>query len=886
MDLIIVESPHKAKTITKYLHGKYIVDASAGHIRDLPEKKFGISIRNDFEPTYEITPGKEDVIRRLKDEMKRADNVFLATDPDREGEAISWHLQTVLGLDPMASNRIEFNEISPNAVKNALKHPRTVNTALVNAQQARRVLDRIVGYKLSPLLCKRISDGLSAGRVQSVALRMIVDREREIAAFVPEEYWTIHANMQDTAQKFAPFRTTLAKRKGKKCKPANEAEANEVISAVKNNTATVTKVKRSVTKSHAPAPFTTSTLQQDGSARFGMTSPEIMTVAQHLYEGMDTAEGHIAFISYIRTDSVRISAEAQKSALGYIGQKYGPEYVPSKPNVYKTKKSAQDAHEAIRPIDVTRTPESVKDLLDRKHYNIYKLIYDRFIASQMAEARYDSLQIETTVADYTFTAGGKTMIFAGYTAAYEESVPTEKEDDENAKLPPVQEGDLLNVQDVTGDKKFTKPPLRYTDSSLVKTMEENGIGRPSTYASIISVLTKRKYVEKQGKSMIPTEVAYRITDMLCNYFTDIMDVNFTARMEDSLDGIEETGADWKQIIRDFYPPFAEKLKVAAKDGDEETDILCEKCGSKMIRRHNRYGSYLACSNYPECKNLIGEGEPEYSDKPCPACGGRMVIKIGKYGKFLSCENYPDCKEMSSLDNEPAKPCPVCGKPLQSKAGKFGKFFHCVPCDKNFRRDRAGNPVLSEETVTDIPCPACGKPLLLKDGRFGKYLHCEPCAKNIKCDIDEDGKPVIHEEKVSEVKCPDCGNFYLIKKGRYGEYYRCDTCKKNVALRSSAAKKEKVPDQPTDIPCPTCGKPYVLKSGRYGEYYRCNTCKKNVALRSAAKKEKAPDQATDIPCPTCGTPYVLKIGRYGEYYRCNTCKKNVKKTDVPPAPKEE
>ena len=475
MDLIIVESPSKAKTISKYLKGKYKVDASGGHVRDLPEKTLGVKITSNFEPKYEITPSKKEVIKRLTAEAQKADKVFLATDPDREGEAISWHLQTVLGLDGNGENRIEFNEISPSAVEKALKHPRKINYNLVDAQQARRVLDRLVGYKLSPLLNNRIQNGLSAGRVQSVALRLIVDREREIQAFVPDEYWTFSAQLQDTEKKYQQFKATYQLKKTGES--IGKEQAEKVEEEVKKGTFKVTKVKKGVTRQHAPAPFTTSSLQQDASNKFSMTSPEIMLVAQHLYEGMDVGGDHIALITYIRTDSVRVSKEAQDNALKFIEREYGAEYVPQKPNFYATKKGAQDAHEAIRPINLNVTPASVKGSLDKKHYNVYKLIYDRFVASQMAEAQYNSMQIETESAGYTFKASGKAMLFAGYTAAYQE---VQKDDDEDvaALFPPVEEGDILNLNALLKEQKFTRPPLRYTDASLVKVMEEKGIGRP------------------------------------------------------------------------------------------------------------------------------------------------------------------------------------------------------------------------------------------------------------------------------------------------------------------------------------------------------------------------------------------------------------------------
>lgn len=750
MDLIIVESPSKAKTISKYLKGKYKVDASGGHIRDLPERTLGVKITDNFEPRYEESPGKKEIIARLTAEAKKAGKVYLATDPDREGEAISWHLQTVLGLDPDGENRIEFNEISPKAVQTALQHPRKINYNLVDAQQARRVLDRLVGYKLSPLLNNRIQNGLSAGRVQSVALRLIVDREREIKAFVPEEYWNLTAFLQDSEARYAAFKAVCQLKKSGKS--IGKEQAEEAEAKVKASPFTVTKVKSGVTKQHAPAPFTTSSLQQDASNKYGMSSPETMLVAQHLYEGMDVGGDHIALITYIRTDSVRVSEEAQANALAFIKEHYGEDYAPAKPNRYATKKGAQDAHEAIRPINLAITPESVKKSLDKKHYNIYKLVYDRFIASQMAEAQYNSMQIEATSAGYVFKASGKSLLFAGYTAAYQDAAKEKDEEEEAKLLPPLHEGDSLTLRDLKKEQKFTRPPLRYTDASLVKAMEEKGIGRPSTYASIISVLTRRKYVEKDGKYMVPTEVAYKITDMLVHYFTDIMDVGFTAHMEDDLDKIEEGGTDWHKIIADFYPGFAEKLKIASTDGDELTDIICEKCGHPMIRRTGKYGKYLACSNYPACSNIISESEQEVSSVRCPKCGANMVVKSGKYGKFLACPNYPECSSILPMDARISEEkCKECGGEMLIKKGRYGQYLECTKCGA---KRPLGGENQAENPKNEGKCPECGKPMRRMRSKTGKiYYGCTgyPDCKFLSWDIP------------TGEKCPKCGKGYLVKK---------------------------------------------------------------------------------------------------------------------------
>jgi DNA topoisomerase-1 len=775
MDLIIVESPSKAKTISKYLKGKYKVDASGGHVRDLPEKTLGVKVTENFEPKYEITASKKEVIKRLQQEAKKAGKVYLATDPDREGEAISWHLQTVLGMDTNGEHRVEFNEISPKAVENALKHPRKIDYNLVDAQQARRVLDRLVGYKLSPLLNNRIQNGLSAGRVQSVALRLIVDREREIKAFVPEEYWQFSASLQDLDSKYSPFKATYQLKKSGKS--INIDQATEVENKVLNGGLfTVTKVKKGITKQHAPAPFTTSSLQQDASNKFGMTSPETMLVAQHLYEGMEVGGDHIALITYIRTDSVRIADEAQQNALAFIKENYGDKYVPEKPNRYATKKGAQDAHEAIRPINLAVTPASVKGDLDRKHYNIYKLIYDRFIASQMAEAQYNSMQIETECAGYTFKASGRSLIFAGFTAAYQNAVPEGEEEESSKLLPPLLEGDKLNLKELAKEQKFTRPPLRYTDASLVKTMDEKGIGRPSTYASIISVLTKRKYVEKDGKYMVPTDIAYKITDMLVHYFTDIMDVGFTAHMEDELDKIEDGGVDWHKIIADFYPGFAEKLKNAACDGDEMTDIVCEKCGSPMIRRIGKYGKYLACSNYPKCSNIVSETQTEISEMRCPKCGANMVVKSGKYGKFLACPNYPECSSILPLDAKVTdEKCHECGSFMLLKKGKYGEYLVCGKCGAK-RPLNAPDGEVKEGEHTEGKCPECGKPMRRMRSKNGKiYYGCTgyPECKFLSWDIPTGDK------------CPKCKSF-LIRKG---DTIRCSSKDCDYSVKDPDSKNE-------------------------------------------------------------------------------------------------
>lgn len=721
MQLIIVESPHKAKTIEKFLKGDFKVDASKGHIRDLPVSRMGVNINGDFEPYYEISADKKADIKKLKDDALKAEKVYLATDPDREGEAISWHLAEVLGLNKNENNRIEFNEISENAVKKALANPRKIDMNLVDAQQARRVLDRIVGYSISPAASSRLNETLSAGRVQSVALKMVVDREREIAAFIPQEYWNIKAEVLKDGEK--PFKVLLVEKAGKKYKPKTAAEAEDTVNALKALPFTVAEVKKSVIKSHAPAPFITSTLQQDGSVKLNITAPQVMQIAQRLYEGVETEHGNVALITYMRTDSVRISAEAQSAALKFIRANYGDKYAPEKPNFYRSKTDAQDAHEAIRPISLNRTPESVKDILDKNQYKLYKLIYERFVASQMTEALYDSVAVDVKAGDYTLKTSGKTLIFKGYTVVYDDTKKEEDDESGNALLPPIEKGDALILKELLKEQKFTKPPVRFTEATLIKNMEDKGIGRPSTYATIMAKLTdkKREYVKKDKKYLVPNPISYSLIDFLVKYFPDIMNVGFTAKMEDDLDAIGESGKDWHKLIAEFYAPFEKQLEAS-----RITDVKCDKCGAPMIIKSGRYGNYYACSNYPNCKNIkpVNEKTVIPTDRICNKCGAIMVEREGKFGKFLACSNYPKCKNTISLAPEKFEGiCPVCGKPTKKMMAKSGKIFYGCSGYPNCN-------FMSWDIPTGEKCPDCGAYLV----KVGKKIKCS--AKSCKYVKDE------------------------------------------------------------------------------------------------------------------------------------------------------
>lgn len=683
-NLVIVESPAKAKTIEKFLGKDYCVKASNGHLRDLPKSKFGVDVDNNFEPYYLTIRGKAQIIRTLKTEAKKAEKVYLATDPDREGEAISWHIANLLGIDPQDACRVEFNEITKSAVTEAIDHPRAIDMQRVDAQQARRVLDRVVGYKLSPLLWRKVRRGLSAGRVQSVAVRIIVEREREINAFVPEEFWTITAALRTTDGQ--EFEARYYGENGKKTPLPDEAAAMAVVAAAKNAPFRVADVKTGQRRKHALPPFTTSYLQQAAGAKLGYTAKRTMMLAQKLYEGLPLENGvSSGLITYMRTDSTRISAEAQQEARAYIEKRYGKEYLPAKPNAYKAKKNAQDAHEAIRPTSLANTPERMKAFLTPELHKLYTLIYNRFVASQMSEAVYRTVAYVIDACGHTFHASGSALEFSGHLAVY-----ASEKSDENM-LPLVEKDAVLELRKLEPKQNFTQPPARYTEASLVKFLEEQGIGRPSTYATIISTIQDRMYVEKEGRSLKPTELGEVVTDLIQDNFSDIVDIAFTADMEEKLDQVEVDGIDWHRILEDFYPPFEKDLETADKNvervklTDRVSDVICDKCGANMVYKVGRFGEFLACPNYPECKNtkpIVKE-----TASTCPQCGGKVVERKSKKGKlFYGCSNYPDCNFVS-WDLPLDETCPECGAYMvQTRAkGHKGKKCSNPECTTNQKK---------------------------------------------------------------------------------------------------------------------------------------------------------------------------------------------------------
>jgi DNA topoisomerase I len=884
--LVIVESPAKAKTINKYLGRNYTVKASYGHVMDLPKKTIGILLpgepngrgkkkrkskakgkgaekrvakpvvvtsENIFDPTYEVIPSKLKVIGDLQKAAATAEAVYLAGDPDREGEAICAHLAEILGkprkylkvveeakeaaaeaeadgdapkaekkaakpsaLDaarkaPLKIYRVMFNEITQKAIREAFEHPTQVNENLVDAQQARRVLDRLVGYKISPLLWDKVRRGLSAGRVQTVALRVIVEREREIRAFVPKEYWTIHALL--AAGDPPAFEAKLTKYKGEDIEVANEAEAQRVLAAVERATWQVANVTQKEKRRYAPPPFTTSKLQQAGYNRLRYTAKRTMMLAQRLYEGVELGdEGSVALITYMRTDSVRVSNDALAQVRDHIGSSYGPNYLPEKPNFFKSKKDAQDAHEAIRPTDVARTPDSVRKYLDDDMFKLYQMIWQRFVASQMVPAVFDQTTIDVSANDYTFRASGSVIKFDGYLAAYQAVKDEEEKDDEgdteSRTLPRVSEGEKLRLEKIRPEQHFTEPPPRYTEATLVKELEEKGIGRPSTYAAIISTIVEREYVNKDQGRFTPTLLGERVSDLLVKSFEDIFDVGFTARMEEELDEIEEGKLSWKKAVKEFWDRFEEDLDKAGGEMQSykagiPTGEKCEKCGQgELLERISRHGFFLGCSRYPECdfiRDLAEAGseevESEAKTEYCDNCGKEMAIKRGRFGTFLACTGYPDCKTTRRLvtgtkkARQPDVPigekCPTDGGDLLRREGRFGDFIGC----QNYPKCKYTRPI-----TLGIKCPKCGEGEFVRRGTSrgrGRGRIFYGCSRYPDCDYTSPHEPI-------NEPCPKCGAPFIVeKRTKQGNFRAC--IRENCDWE--AAAPESLPAAPPPAPVP-------------------------------------------------------------------------------------
>jgi len=784
-NLVIVESPAKAKTIGKYLGKDFVVKASLGHVKDLPKKNLSVDVDNDFTPVYEVIEGKKKLIAELKTAAKGSDNIYLAADPDREGEAICYHLQEELkdsknGKKSPKIFRVMFNEITKNAIQKAFEKPAAVNLHLVDAQQARRVLDRLVGYKISPLLWDKVRRGLSAGRVQTVALRLIVDREREIKAFITREYWSIDVNL--AAKKPPQLTAHLAKKNDENVEIANEASAQAIVAAVDGVDYIVRSVVNKEKRRNPVPPFITSTLQQEAARKLRFSVKRTMMLAQKLYEGVELGkeEGATGLISYMRTDSVRVSNDALDEVRAMITDRWGAEYRPASPNIYKGKKDAQDAHEAVRPTSAMRTPESVEKFLAEDELKLYRLIWMRFVASQMTPAVFDQTTIDVDAkgkdgAAYLFRATGSVPKFDGFLKVYQEGKDEKDEEDDELKnkLPAVTAGEVLKFKAILPEQHFTEPPPRFTEATLVKELEAKGVGRPSTYASILSTIQEREYVRKDGGKFAPTELGMVVTDLLLESFDDLFDVTYTARMEGQLDDIEEGKLDWRVAMSEFYERFDKDLKHAErhmtdiKRMEEPTDQICEKCGKPMVIKWGRHGKFVACTGYPECTNtreLAQEGVTEQDEQEyCDNCGRPLVLKKGRFGQFLACSGYPDCKTTKQLgagqkpqDVPLDEACPQCSNKLVKKFGRYGEFVACsnYPTCKYVKQKTIG-----------VKCPNCSEgEIIERRSKRGKTFY--GCNRYPECDFVAWGKPIAE-------KCPECGGSYLIEKFlKSGAFAQC------------------------------------------------------------------------------------------------------------------
>ncbi len=844
--LVIVESPAKAKTINKYLGSEFKVSASMGHVRDLPKATLGVSPDDNFKPKYVVIPDRRKILKELKEMALKADNIYLAPDPDREGEAIAWHLAQELSAkkEPL---RLIFNEITKSAIVEALKKPGKIDINKVDAQQARRILDRLVGYLISPILSRKVQKGLSAGRVQSVAVRLICEREKEIEAFIPEEYWSITAKLQKKTKEKSPlleFMAKLEKIDAKKVNIPDKNEAEKILAELKDKEFIVHKIIKKDKRQNPVPPFITSTLQQEAVRKLGFNAKKTMAVAQQLYEGLDVGEeSPVGIITYMRTDAVRVSQEAQSQAREYVKEVFGLPYLPPKPPEYKSKKSAQEAHEAIRPTSVFKTPDKIKEYLTPDQYKLYKLIWTRFVASQMNSALLEITRVEILATNkFLFVATGTVVKFDGFMAVYTEGKDEKEEEEET--LPPLQEKEPLNLLELIPKQHFTQPLPRYTEATLVKTLEEKGIGRPSTYAAIITTIQDRNYVKLQEKKFYPTELGKLVTDLLIKSFPDILNAGFTAQLEEKLDKIEEGELIWTNVLNEFYTPFKDSLAKAKeamtnvkKQQEEITSILCEKCGQPMVIKQGRFGKFLSCSGYPKCRNLkkiekkengeIQIKEEEKTEVVCEKCGKPMVIKQGRYGKFLSCSGYPKCRNL-----------------------------------KNIEKKENGEIQIKEEEKTEVVCEKCGKPMVIKQGRYGKFLSCSgyPECKTIK-PLNSPDKS-IGGQTVTEEKCEKCGSPLILREGRYGQFLSCSKYPQCKFIKSV----------PIDCACPTgCGGKLTRKRARKGFFYGCSNYPKCDFATWG--------EPIQTLCPECGYMVVKRKSKSGlEVLTCARKGCNYEKVD--------
>jgi len=830
--LVIVESGAKAKTISRYLGKGFTVKASRGHVRDLPEDEFGVDVRSGFEPTYEVLPRSQKIVQQLRKAAAGAEEVYLAPDPDREGEAIAWHLRHVLDVPEDRAKRVTFNEITRNAVREAFEHPREVDLKLVDAQQARRILDRIVGYELSPLISRKVVRGLSAGRVQSVALRLIVERERERDAFESEEYWKVTAVLAKPGQD-ATFEAELRKLGGDETRVTTGEEAERIVQQLKGEPFTVASVSQRRASSKARAPFITSTLQQAANSRLRQSAQQTMRIAQQLYEGIDVGTESVGLITYMRTDSTRVASQALEACRGFIGEQYGDQYLPAKPNTFRSPRGAQAAHEAIRPTDVRRRPEDLRPHLSDRQYKLYELIWRRFVASQMGPARYKVTEVLIEAGPGQFAASGRVTTFDGYTRVYS---PGRGSDDQ--ALPELSEGEVLDLRELVPSQHFTQPPPRYSEATLVRELEKRGIGRPSTYAPTIATLLRRNYVRRERRALRPTDLGIVVTNLLVKHFPREMDYSFTSRMEEELDEIEEGKRDWRGTLAEFYEQFARDLakardemqSVSAQKPDEE--VTCEECGQPMVVKFSRKGDrFLGCSGFPECTNTKsledGTRQAVESEFKCDKCGAPMLRRVGKRGReYLACSAYPKCSNIMGLDRE--------GKPVK----------------------------LQPRVNTGFSCPRCGGEMHVAEDGEAKELTCGRCRHSVAMltvaqALEATDLP--SEEPLAT--CEKCGASMAVKRSRKGLFLGCSQypeCKNTQALR-----KEALPaPQPTYEKCEKCGRPLVMRWGQYGRFLACSgfpRCRNTWPVSERRKK---------CPAEGCGGELIKKTSSEGDaYYGC-------------------
>ncbi len=827
--LVIVESNAKAKTISRYLGKGYDVQASRGHVRDLPKNQFGVDVDNDFAPTYRVMPGSRKIVGHLRKASEGASEVFLAPDPDREGEAIAWHLKHALNLGDERAKRVTFNEITRDAVRQAFRHPRTIDKNLVDAQQARRILDRIVGYELSPLISRKIVRGLSAGRVQSVALRLVVDREREREAFEPEEYWEIIAMLLPEGAEEA-FEAKLVRFRHEDLSIGSEEEANKVLEALADYTCIVRTIESRKTASKPPPPFRTSTMQQSANNRLSYNTSQTMRIAQRLYEGIDIGAETVGLITYMRTDSVQISEQSLGAVRDFIGNEYGADYLPAEPNSFRNPRGAQAAHEAIRPTDVKRPPQDMKPYLSDRELRLYELIWRRFVASQMARARYEVTTVEVEAGPGIFQAKGRRTLFPGYMR-----VLRPRRDVGDQELPAMEEGQELRLQELVPSQHFTQPPPRYTEASLVKELEKQGIGRPSTYAPTISTLQRRNYVTREGRAFAPTDLGCVVTDLLVEHFPREMDVQFTSHMEAELDEIEEGKRDWRSTLQEFYDQFREDLERARSEmkaaADDEADEVgqCPECGKELVVRFGRHGSkFIGCTGFPECRytsSLEAEGEqPVESEHMCPKCGSPLLIRKGRRGReYLACSAYPQCSCIMGLDKE-------------------------------------GNPVeLAPRTNTSFSCPRCGADMFVEDDTEKEELVCSRCRNRVPMlDVEEALRQTALPEDEPIALCPECEAPMQLRRSRRGLFLGCSRypeCKGTMNL-----DKDRLPvPQPTLEECEQCGRPLIMRWGKYGRFLACS------GFPKCRNSWRIPGKLKDCPQANCDGHLIKKVRPEGETY---------------------